>query len=117
MRYASTAFVFVGLMGLLTLSYRTVRENEGSFSALLENYVLAGVSFYLLFFLVLLVLRYAVFIIYSFLDHLENLHKQRNYKGPRYREENSLPMVSVVVPVFNEGMVIQPALRALLELD
>ena len=116
-RYASTAFVFVGLMGLLTLSYRTVRENEGSFSALLENYVLAGVSFYLLFFLVLLVLRYAVFIIYSFLDHLENLHKQRNYKGPRYREENSLPMVSVVVPVFNEGMVIQPALRALLELD
>jgi poly-beta-1,6 N-acetyl-D-glucosamine synthase len=116
-RYVMAAFVFFGLLGLLVFSYETVRETEGSFSALLESYILTAISAYLLFFLVLLVLRYAVLIVYSFLDHLESLYKKREYIPPKYSEENSLPMISVVVPAFNEGVVIQPALRSLLELD
>jgi poly-beta-1,6 N-acetyl-D-glucosamine synthase len=116
-RYASAALAFLGLLGLLAYSYDTVRESQGSFSALLESYVLTGISAYLLFFLVLLILRYAVMILYSFFDHLESMHKKREHKGPQYREENSLPMVTIVVPAFNEGVVIQPALRALMELD
>ena len=116
-RYAVAALVLFGLLWLLTLSYQSVRETEGSISALLESYVFTSISAYLLFFLILLVLRYAVLILYSFLDHLESLHKKRQYKGPRYREENSMPMVSIVVPAYNEGLVIQPALRALIDLD
>lgn len=116
-RYAFAALVFVGLIAALALSYRTVREQEGSFSALLESYVLSAISAYLLFFLVLLVLRYLVMILYSFLDHIESLYKKHEYKAPRFSEESSLPMVSIVVPAYNEGIVIQSALRALTKLD
>lgn len=115
--YAFAALVFVGLITALALSYRTVREQEGSFSALLESYVLAAISGYLLFFLVLLVLRYMVLILYSFLDHIESLYKKRAYLPPKFSEESSLPMVSIVVPAYNEGIVIQTALRALTSLD
>jgi len=116
-RYFFAALVFVGLVTALALSYRTVREQEGSFSALLESYVLSAISAYLLFFLVLLVLRYAVLIMYSFLDHIESLYKKRAVIVPKFSEESSLPMVTIVVPAFNEGIVIQPALRALIDLD
>ncbi|TXT36854.1 MAG: cell wall bioproteinis glycosyltransferase [Comamonadaceae bacterium] len=116
-RYLIAALVFVGLFVTLTYSYRTVREQEGSFTALLESYVLTAIAGYLLFFLVLLVIRYAVLIMYSFFDHIEGLYKKREYKAPRLSEESSLPMVSIVVPAYNEGVVIQPALRALMELD
>lgn len=116
-RYFFAALIFVGLIAALVLSYRTVREQEGSFSALLESYVLTAISAYLLFFLVLLVLRYAVLVMYSFLDHIESLHKKRDYKPPKFSEESSLPMVTIVVPAYNEGIVIQTALRALIDLD
>lgn len=116
-RYALVALVLIGLLTALAFSYRSVREQEGSFSALLESYALTAISAYLLFFLVLLIIRYAVLILYSFLDHIESLYKKREYKAPKFSEEASLPMVSVVVPAFNEGLVIQPALKALMELD
>jgi poly-beta-1,6 N-acetyl-D-glucosamine synthase len=112
---AIAAIVVVAVM--LSYSYMAVREEEGSFAALLESYVLTAVSLYLLFFLILLIIRYAVLILYSFLDHMEGLMKKRDEIPPRFSEESSLPMVSIVVPAFNEGVVIQPALRALLKLD
>ena len=67
----------IGLVVLLAFSYNSVRETQGSFSVLLESYVLLAVSVYLLFFLVLLIIRYAVLILYSFMDHLESLYKKR----------------------------------------
>ncbi|MDD2810693.1 glycosyltransferase [Rhodoferax sp.] len=117
LRYVMAALVFVGLFWALVRSYDTVREQEGSFSALLESYVLTAIAGYLLFFLVLLVIRYGVLIMYSFFDHIESLYKKREFKTARFSEESSLPMVTIVVPAFNEGVVIQPALRALTELD
>lgn len=116
-RYAWSA-VAIGLMVLLlALSYQSVRAAKGSFSVLLESYVLSAVSVYLMFFLALLVLRYAVMLLYSFMDHLESMYKKRAEPAPAYREESSLPMISVVVPAYNEGIVIQPAIRSLLLLD
>ncbi|AGX86478.1 glycosyltransferase family 2 protein [Candidatus Symbiobacter mobilis] len=117
LRYAVAFLVVFGLGWLLVASYQTVSDEESSLAALFEGYVLSLVSLYLLVFLSLLVLRYAVLIFYSFLDHIESLYKVRASTGPLYREEESLPMVSVVVPAYNEGVVIQPALRALLVLD
>ena len=107
----------IGLVVLLAFSYNSVRETQGSFSVLLESYVLLAVSVYLLFFLVLLIIRYAVLILYSFMDHLESLYKKREVPTRLYVEESSLPMISLVVPAYNEGVVIQAAIRSLLLLD
>jgi poly-beta-1,6-N-acetyl-D-glucosamine synthase len=66
----------------------------------------------------LLIFRYALMIIYSFMDHLETMFKRRDDSPrPEFREDAGLPMVTLVVPAFNEGLVIQPALRSLLQLD
>ena len=114
-RYALAVAVVGGLIFLTARSYQSVSEARGSFSLLLESYVLAAISFYLLFFLGLLVLRYLLLILYSFMDHLEALRR-----GPpvfTLREASALPMISLVVPAFNEGLVIQAAVRSLLLLD
>lgn len=116
-RYAWAASAIVGLIALLAFSYNSVRETQGSFSVLLESYVLLAISVYLLFFLVLLILRYALLILYSFMDHLESLYKKREAPTRLYVEESSLPMISLVVPAYNEGRVIQAAIRSLLLLD
>ena len=116
-RYAWAASAIVGLIALLAFSYNSVRETQGSFSVLLESYVLLVISVYLLFFLVLLILRYALLILYSFMDHLESLYKKREVPTRLYVEESSLPMISLVVPAYNEGRVIQAAIRSLLLLD
>lgn len=113
--WAISAVGFFGV--LLVFSYQSVRESKGSFSVLLESYVLAILTFYLLFFLLLLVIRYAALILYSFLDHLEGLHAKRETPLTLYRDEHALPMISLVVPAYNEGLVIQAAIRSLLLLD
>ena len=107
----------IGLLALLAYSYNSVRQAQGSFSVLLENYALMAVTLYLMFFLVLLIIRYSVFILFSFMDHLEALYKKRDAPARLYVEESSLPMISLVVPAYNEGLVIQAAIRSLLLLD
>lgn len=97
--------------------YSHARAMQGSFTVLLENIVLATMSYYLLFFLFLLIVRYAVLIFYSFMDHLEALYKGRKHSVSIYREDSLLPMISLVVPAYNEGVVIQAAIRSLLLLD
>jgi biofilm PGA synthesis N-glycosyltransferase PgaC len=59
-------------------------------------------------FLILLVLRYAVFLWLGYLHHVES----RSDEAPKV-----LPRVTVIVPVFNEEAVIESALRSLLALD
>jgi poly-beta-1,6-N-acetyl-D-glucosamine synthase len=114
-RLAVAALIVSGMIYLLIMSYQNVREAQGSFALLMESYVLAAISTYLLVFLGLLVIRYAVLILYSFMEHFEVI--KRGY--PRYveRDESSLPMISLVVPAYNEGIVIQAALRSLLQLS
>jgi len=63
----------------------------------------------LLSFLALLVLRYFGLLWFSYLAHLS-----------RYREQypdHFLPLVSILVPAYNEGAVIQGSIRSLLQLD
>lgn len=116
-RYAWAAFAIFGVLSILAFSYNSVRRTQGTFSVLLENFVLSAVSLYLLIFLLLLILRYGVLILYSFMDHLESILKNRRAPPPKYRDESALPMVSLVVPAYNEGIVIQAAIRSLLLLD
>jgi poly-beta-1,6-N-acetyl-D-glucosamine synthase len=116
-RYAIAIAVVVGIVSLMAYLYATARDMQGSFSVLLENVVLAALTYYLLFFLFLLVVRYVVMILYSFMDHLESLYKKRVVPSVIYREDGILPMITLVVPAYNEGLVIQAAIRSLLLLD
>ena len=112
----SLSFAAVGsLVLLLSLSYRSVVQGRGSFTLLLESWVLAAISVYLLVFLVILVFRYALMMAYSFFDHMEVL--DRGAPEPAGPRDASMPMVSLVVPAYNEGVVIEAAIRSLLELD
>src|SRR5687768_8612088 len=67
-----------------------------------------GVTF-LLAFLILLVARYVILLWLSYLHHM----------GTRHAERGSLvdASVSILVPAFNEGPVIEAAIASLLELD
>ncbi len=117
-RYGMAIFAIFSVIALVAFLYNQVRDARGSFSVLLEHYALAGISVYLLVFLGLLIFRYSLMIIYSFMDHLEIMFKRRDAPTrPEYREDAGLPMVTLVVPAYNEGLVIQPALRSLLLLD
>lgn len=116
-RYAVVLFALAVMGVIMAWSYESVRRTQGSFSVLLESYLLAILTLYLLLFLLLLVVRYAVLILYSFMDHLEGLYAKRNDAPTVYRDDASLPMVSLVVPAYNEGLVIEAALRSLVQLD
>jgi poly-beta-1,6 N-acetyl-D-glucosamine synthase len=116
-RYIWAASATAGIFLLLAATYNAVRKSQGAFSVLLENYALMAVTIYLMVFLMLLIMRYGVLILYSFMDHLESLFHKRNAPPPKFREEATLPMVTLVVPAYNEGLVIQAAVRSLLSLD
>ena len=88
-----------------------------AFQVLLENAILTAISLYLLFFLTLLIIRYALLMVFSFMEHLENMVRRRQQREPNERDENALPMISLVVPAYNEGPVIEAAIRSLLKLD
>ncbi len=61
----------------------------------------------LLTFLVLLIVRYLALLWFSYLSHLDDDES----------DDQPLPLVSVLVPAYNEGTVIQGSIRSLLELD
>ena len=105
------------VVAALSFSFNSVRNSKGSFALLLESYVLSAISLYLLVFLVILVVRYSAMILYSFMDHLESLYKKKDTSTNQERDDSALPMISLVVPAYNEGLVIQAAIRSLLLLD
>ena len=113
--FGLVAMLFISMIVMLGLSYRALEEKGASLTAALNSALLTAISLYLLLILVVLVLRYAIIILYSFLDHIESL--RRGDAVYTESELNSLPMVTLVVPAYNEGLVIQPALKSLLELD
>lgn len=117
-RYLMAAASIAGVVYLFVISFGGIRQFDlGKFSILFENLFLSVVSAYLLFFLALLVLRYAMLILYSFMEHLEYMMKRRQEPENNFHDDASLPMITLVVPAYNEGPVIQPALRSLLLLD
>ncbi len=70
----------------------------------------AEVSTYVLLgFLLILMFRYFFLMWFSYLDHIEELMHQ-----PELR---AFPRVSIIVPAYNEGKVIESSIRSLLALD
>jgi cellulose synthase/poly-beta-1,6-N-acetylglucosamine synthase-like glycosyltransferase len=104
LRYAGILLLlFLGITGLSIGLYDLLRDAKFDLpSAFLQ------VAVWVLFgFLVLLILRYIGLLWFSYLNHLE-----------RDDEETlDLPPVTILVPAYNEGAVIQGSIRSLLELD
>ena len=107
----------MGLAAVAFNQFQLVTLTLSTFQILVQNLVLAAISVYLLFFLTVLVLRYGLMMVLSFMEHLENQIKGRERKEPSLQDDASLPMISLVVPAYNEGPVIEAALRSLLKLD
>jgi poly-beta-1,6-N-acetyl-D-glucosamine synthase len=116
-RYAWGLLAMLFVVTALGFSFNSVRNTKGSFSLLLESYLLSAISIYLLIFLAILVIRYSVMILYSFMDHLEGMYKKDKPSVNLQQDDNALPMITLVVPAYNEGVVIQAAIRSLLLLD
>ena len=62
-----------------------------------------------LLFLVILIVRYALLLWLGYLHHIES---RASAEG-----DSAVPPVTIIVPVHNEAVVVEPALRSLLELD
>ena len=116
-RYVWGLLAVLFVIAALIFSFNSVRNAKGSFALLLESYLLSAISIYLLIFLVILVVRYSVMILYSFMDHLEGMYKKDKPSVNLQQDDNALPLISLVVPAYNEGVVIQAAIRSLLLLD
>ncbi len=82
-----------------------------------EDTLLLMIGLYLVFFLCLLLLRYLAIIAYSFMEHLDYVQKNDVALTDNYQRDDALPLISLIVPAYNEAKVIQPALRNLLQLD
>ncbi len=103
-RYAVLlGLLLVGITGLSLGLYELLRDAHFDLPSTFVN-----VSMWMLFsFLVLLILRYIGLLWFSYLNHLERDDE----------EPTRLPPVTILVPAYNEGAVIQGSIRSLLALD
>ncbi len=105
--------VLLGLMMIFVIiSYVTVLRTDYRVTSAFVNF-----SLVLLFsFLVILIARFFILIYLSYLHHLDRSRVPDILA--LYRRDRSslhLPTVSIIVPCFNEGVVIENSIRSLLE--
>ena len=79
---------------------------------LLRGALIRGTAAILLALMVLLVLRYLLLLWLGYLHHFENALAAPDEAAAEFQ-----PPISILVPAFNEGVTIEPAVRALLRLD
>jgi poly-beta-1,6 N-acetyl-D-glucosamine synthase len=104
LRYGVLAgLLLVGITGLSLGLYEVLRDARFD----LPSTFLKVATGMLFGFLVLLILRYVGLLWFSYLNHLERDDA----------EPTSLPPVTILVPAYNEGAVIQGSIRSLLDLD
>ena len=100
------AFVFVTYVAVLRTDYRVTSA-------------FVNVSMVLLFsFLVLLIIRFFILIYLAYLHHLDR-SKTPDYLAEylAHSGDMHLPPVSIIVPAYNEGVVIESSIRSLLNLQ
>jgi poly-beta-1,6 N-acetyl-D-glucosamine synthase len=115
-RYVRTALLlfFSGMVvaGFSLLIVGGLRIFESRFGT---QQFLTGVSVFFAIFFAAVGLRYVVLICFSFMEHLDSLLFDK--KNPIDDRKRALPFVSIVVPAYNEEMLIDASLNSLLELD
>ncbi len=73
------------------------------------NLLLDFSTFVLLVFLLILVVRYTLLLWFAYLESLESVHTRE--------DADFTPLISIVVPAFNEGPVIESAIESVMRLD
>jgi poly-beta-1,6-N-acetyl-D-glucosamine synthase len=106
--FLSGVLIIVGLAGLIVSIIWSLEAPPE-----IQNLVIRATVVMLIVFLVVLVFRYVVLLWLGYLQHAEEAVEPAHPRGagPSY------PPVSVLVPAFNEGPVIQASIRSLLQLD
>ncbi len=100
------AFVFVTYVAVLRTDYRITSA-------------FVNVSMVILFgFLILLIIRFFVLIYLAYLHHLDR-SKTPDYLAEylAHSADMHLPTVSIIVPAYNEGVVIESSIRSMLNLQ
>lgn len=92
-------------LGFLTLVYFNFWFNRLEALGVIVDFSV----FLLVGFLLLLVVRYALLIVFAFLQHLERSHEPA--------DPAEYPLVSVLVPAYNEGKLIVAAVEPLMGMD
>lgn len=92
----------------LAIFVHAVTEVRGYYFGQRSLFITISISM-LVFFLFVLIARYLILLWFSFMQQLEYL-RQREDTGYR-------PLVTVIVPAYNEERVLQPALESLLRQD
>src|SRR5258705_11870856 len=117
----SFVYVFIGIaviLALVAFSYTQLIDLGALLKKLFgDDMVMFVIGVYLLFFLCLLILRYLILILFSFLEHIEYVLVTDPTFTENYQRDDTLPLITLVVPAYNEGLVIQPAMRNLLTLE
>lgn len=96
--------VFVGMIVAVVWSLQAPPE--------IQNALVRGTVVLLIVFLGVLALRYIMLLWLGYLQHMETVSEPDLPPGPR-----TLPPVSVIIPAFNEGRVIQDSIRSMLRLN
>jgi cellulose synthase/poly-beta-1,6-N-acetylglucosamine synthase-like glycosyltransferase len=110
-----TALFVSGLIVILFLGVVLVGVTLSLLGSIqLQNTLIRVTVVVLLIFLGTLVLRYISLLWLSYLQHTEESLRQEQVQS---EETVFQPPVTIIVPAFNEGVVVQAALRSLLQLD
>lgn len=117
----NSTFFLIGIGGLLTLMAFTWNQVLSMTSLLYkmfsEDLLLLVIGIYLVVFMCLLVIRYLAMILFSFLEYIAHGQMVSSMNEQPPPPDDTLPLISLIVPAYNEAMVIQVALRNLLHLD
>lgn len=106
-------FLAALLLGFVFISYVTVLQTDYRVTSAFVNVSMI----ILLAFLIVLILRFFVLVYLSYLHHLDRMRIPDRLAEYRARKDYSdLPMVSVIVPAYNEGAVIERSIESLLHL-
>jgi biofilm PGA synthesis N-glycosyltransferase PgaC len=99
---------------LLVEREKVLLESELILQSFKQNLLITLTALYLTAFLAILLVRYVVLIVCSYLEFLRSPPPAQPSADDA---QEPLPFVSVVVPAYNEGLVIAQSLRSLLELN
>jgi biofilm PGA synthesis N-glycosyltransferase PgaC len=110
--------LWVACLAALTIGACWLISNrllEIRFFGLLQDLAVIGLKTYLAIFFAAVGLRYTVLICFSFMEHIDNQMFEKNCANNA--RDVVRPFISIVIPAFNEGLVIEQALRSLLRID
>ena len=102
------------LTGAFFANRAILNSNDFSLKLFLDNTILAVLGGYLMIFLFVLIFRYVGLLFFSLSEHFNRILTHKEYFVTTQLDQSTLPMVSIIVPAYNEGLVIESALVSLL---